>query len=215
MNDITKSTDEQNHDVTSVKKPIAEHPISYVMRFLYEIAKTVIGVLIIALIIRAYFIEPFVVDGSSMEPTLHNYEYLLVEKTGLLYSHPSRGDIIVFKYPLNTSVNYVKRVIGLPGDTVVIAKGKVTIYNSNHPKGEVLSEKYLTPGQQTTVDGSYAPQSWTVGPNNYFVMGDNRDHSDDSRDWNLVPASDLIGRAFLTVYRTDNLGILQHITYSS
>ncbi len=193
--------------------PIAEHPISHFLRFMYEIIKTVVVVLVVALIIRYFLVQPFIVDGSSMEPTFHNHEYLIVEKVNYTVHTPARGDIIVFKYPLNPSLNYVKRVIGVPGDRVTIGDGKVTVYNNSYPNGLQLREPYLQEDQITKVNGEEKDRTWVVDDNRYFVMGDNRDHSDDSRSWGLVPKENIVGRAWMTIYPVYDFGTVEHATY--
>lgn len=213
--DLTDQTAYQNSDpiADDTARVISEHPIAYVFRYIYEIIKTVIVILVIALVIRTFLIQPFVVDGNSMEPTFHNAEYLMVEKVHYTLSTPQRGDIIVFKYPLNPSLNYVKRVIGLPGDRVVIANGKVVIFNNDHTEGLTLDETYLSASQLTRVNGDGRERSWVVAPDSFFVMGDNRDHSDDSRSWGLVPKANVVGKVWVTVYPVNEFGLVQHATY--
>ena len=194
-------------------RPISEHPIAVFLRFLYEIIKTVLAVLLFAIIIRYLFIQPFIVDGSSMEPTFQNHEYLMVEKVNYFLHPPARGDIVVFKYPLNPSLNYVKRVIGVPGDRVVIAGGAVTIYNTAYPTGLRLNEVYLAPGLVTKVNGDVREKTWYVDDRHYYVLGDNRNHSDDSRSWGLVPEQNVIGKVWLTVYPFSDFGAVNHAQY--
>lgn len=130
-----------------------------------------------------------------MEPTYFNGEYLLVEKVSYHLHQPRRGDTIVFQYPNNTSVNYIKRIIGIPGDTVVIKDGEVFI------NGAKLVENYLAQGKVTTVSGdANTPYQVTLGKEEYFVLGDNRDHSSDSREGWLVPKKDIIGRSAIVLY---------------
>lgn len=213
LENSAESTETLDSADQEIQRMISEHPIAYVFRYIYEIIKTVIVILIIALVIRTFLIQPFVVDGSSMEPTFHNAEYLMVEKVHYALSTPQRGDIIVFKYPLNPSLNYVKRVIGLPGDRVVVANGAVSIFNNEHSDGVLLDETYLATGQLTRVNGSGTERSFMVAPDNYFVMGDNRDHSDDSRSWGLVPKANLVGKVWVTVYPMSDFGLVKHATY--
>lgn len=133
-----------------------------------------------------------------METTYYNNEYLLVEKVSYRLHEPRRGDTIVFKYPNDTSVNYIKRVIGLPGETVTIANGQVSI------NGNVLNEPYIN-GKKTYVSDTTDTQyEVKIGSGEYFVMGDNRDHSSDSRDGWLVPQNDIIGRSALVLYPSHN-----------
>ncbi len=192
---------------------VSEHLFSRVFRYIYDIVKTAVFVLIFALVVRTFLIQPFIVDGSSMEPTFHDQEYLMVEKLGTTVKKPVRGDIIVFRYPLQPSLNYVKRIVGVPGDRVVIGGGKVKIYNNDHPNGLELKEAYLLSGAQTLVRNELVEQSWVVDKGGYFVMGDNRDHSDDSRSWGLVPSKNVIGKVWITVYPLANFGLVEHAEY--
>ncbi len=190
-----------------------KHPVLQGFKFVFDILKTVVIVLVIALVIRYFLIQPYIVDGSSMEPNLHNHEYLIVQKVDYALHTPGRGDIIVFRYPKDPSLNYVKRIIGLPGDRVVVANGKVSIFNNNYPSGLQLKEPYLPPGQLTTVNGDGREYSWVVDANDYFVMGDNRDHSDDSRSWGFVPKANIVGKVWVTVFPFNEAGVIHHATY--
>ncbi|MGH2502010.1 MAG: signal peptidase I, partial [Ktedonobacterales bacterium] len=130
------------------------------------------------------FVQNYQVDGPSMTPTLLNGEYILVNKADYFAHGPQRGDVIVFKFPKDTSRDFVKRVIGLPGDTVVTTgDGSVTV------DGVALVEPYVN--DHINDSG----QTWTLGPGQYFVMGDNRGDSYDSRDWGPVPLADILGKA--------------------
>jgi len=123
------------------------------------------------------------VDGTSMLPGLKNNQYVLVNKLAYLFHVPERGDVIVFHWPVDTNKDLIKRVIGVPGDVIVIDNKKVGV------NGVLLNEPYISgPANQ-------AGKTWVVPPNDYFVMGDNRQVSDDSRDWGFVPKSYIIGKA--------------------
>lgn len=162
---------------------------------IWEIAKVIVGVFVVAAIIRYFLFQPFIVDGSSMEPNFHNNEYIVVEKLSYRFHAPRRGDVIVLEYPGNISVDYIKRIIGLPGETVKIDNGQVFV------NGTQLQEPYLTNGQTTTIGGSSStPYQVTLGENQYFMLGDNRDHSSDSRDWGVLDRSLIVGRAALVLY---------------
>ena len=164
-----------------------------------EVIKVIVGVFNVAAVLRWAVFQPFIVDGSSMEPNFHNNEYIIVEKVSYHFHAPRRGDVIVLEYPGDTSVDYIKRIIGLPGETVKIANGNVYINNKQ------LNEPYLAIGQQTTApEGSTAPYTVTLGANQFFMMGDNRDHSSDSRDWGVLDRNLIIGRAALVLYPTQD-----------
>lgn len=130
-----------------------------------------------------------------MEPDFHNGEYLLVEKIGYHVSTPSRGDVIVFQYPNNPSVNYIKRIIGLPGETVRITDNKVFVNDKQ------LTEDYLSSDEKTLVtQNPDTPYEVTLNSDQYFVLGDNRQHSSDSREWGPLNRRFIIGKTALVIY---------------
>jgi signal peptidase I len=165
--------------------------------FIWDLVKVIVIALVIIIPIRYYVIQPFIVSGSSMQPTFQNGQYLIVNELDYHIHAPQRGDVIVFKYPLNTSEYFIKRVIGLPGEKVLISNGKVTIYNSANPNGFVLDESYLPSGLYTEATSS---TPITLSENEYFVLGDNRPASSDSRYWGDVPSDDIVGKVVLRAY---------------
>lgn len=166
-----------NHTATTTE-PIAKS-------WLREFLEALIPALIIVFVINAFVAQATRVEGASMVPTLHNGERLIIEKISYYFHAPARGDIVVIKSPQKGSEPLIKRVIGLPGETVAIHDGQVYI------NGEPLDEPYL---EQKT-NGSMSPQ---LVPEGYvFVMGDNRSASNDSRAFGSVPEQDIIGRAWL------------------
>lgn len=166
-----------------------------------EVVETITLTLLMVLIIR-FAVENFRVDGQSMEPTLHNEEYILVDKAVYLLHPPERGDVIVFKYPRDPQVDYVKRIIAIPGDTISVVGQTVTV------DGVVLNEFYVNKDDPNNPFSSFTNR--LVGPNEYFVMGDNRGNSSDSREWGYVPRQNIIGRAELVYwpFNETNLGPL-------
>ncbi len=165
------------------------------LKVILEILKVGAAVFLAAWFIRLVLFQPFIVQGSSMEPNFHNGEYLFVEKLSYDFRAPKRGDVVVFKYPLDTSVDYIKRVIGLPGDQISIKNGQVFVND------QPLSENYLAPNQKTIIlNGNETVYSVTVPSGEYFMMGDNRDHSADSREGWLLPKKDIIGRTALVLF---------------
>lgn len=147
-------------------------------------------IIVVVIPIRIFIVSPFVVDGESMHPTFKNLDYLIVDEFMYYFKAPARGDVIVFRYPGNPSIFYIKRIIGLPGETVSINHGIVTILN---PDGEKLrlSEPYIV-----NEDATYT-KNVSLSPEEYFVMGDNRPNSSDSRVWGPLPKKDIIGRVDL------------------
>lgn len=158
-----------------------------------------ICVIIIVRIVQGYLIQPFIVDGGSMLPTFHNKEFLLVDKLSYRLHEPSRGDVAIFKLYEGNSNPYtgkylIKRVIGLPGERVVVQNGVTTIYNEEHPQGLRIDESYvefkdLTKNVDITLDDTH-----------YFMMGDNRLQSYDSRDWGPLEREDMKGQVLFRLY---------------
>lgn len=150
--------------------------------------------LLIVLPVRWFIAQPFIVSGASMENTFHNNEYLIVDQLSYRLDDPKRGDVIVFRYPRDHSKFFIKRVIGLPGETVVIDGQSVTIINEANPEGLTLTEPYAAIGAKDNQTRQ------TLGDEEYFVLGDNRDHSSDSRVWGVLHRDEIVGRAFLRLF---------------
>ena len=184
------------------KKPIQSHDslsnLKRIALFVFNVFKGIILLFIVAILIRIFIIQPFIVDGPSMEPSFFNGEYLLVDKISPRFSGYHRGDVIVFKYPKNQNLDFIKRIIGLPGETIKITQNKIEIINSQNPKGIFLNEDYLAPSATTMTTKDF---SETLGPNEYLVFGDNRDNSLDSRDFGPVDKKLIIGKAWFS-FRT-------------
>ncbi len=153
---------------------------------LFEVIETVVIAVVAVVLVRTFVAQPFLVSGSSMEPGFQNGDYLLVDELSYRFREPSRGEVVVFKYPLDTRSYYIKRIIGLPGERVTVDGSTVAVYTKEGTK-EVLKETYVA--RMTSAEHG----DFVVKPGEYFVMGDNRDFSYDSRRWGLLPASDLIG----------------------
>lgn len=182
-------------------RPPAEEQVSLARTFggrslLREILETVLLTLILFLILNATTAR-FQVRGSSMEPTLHNGQYLVVSKVTLWLHPPERGDVIVFLPPNNPNEDYIKRIIGLPGERVEIRDGTVWV-------DEVLVEE--------TYIANPAPYSgaWSLGDKEYFVLGDNRGNSSDSHSWGLLPEENIVGKAWLCYWPPENWGMVTH-----
>ena len=167
-----------------------------------ELIETLALTLVIFLLVR--FAAPnFRIEGFSMEPDFHDGQYLFVNRLIYMLHPPERGDVIVFIPPTNTSRDYIKRVIGLPGERVEIVNGSVLI------GGEELKEPYpLNPGTY-----SFGPV--TAGPDEYFVLGDNRDNSSDSHSWGMLSTKKIIGKAWVTYWPLDLIGWVPTYPYTS
>jgi signal peptidase I len=153
-------------------------------------------IIIIVFVVRTYIAQPFIVDGESSSPNFHTGHYLIIDELSYRFKEPARGDVIVLRYPLQPSRFFLKRIIGLPGDRVAISDGKIHIYNAANPAGYVLDEPYEK--QVTFPAGPY--KDVTLAPEQYFVMGDNRSGSDDSRMWGILPRNDIVGHVVLRLF---------------
>ncbi len=174
--------------------------------FVWELVKIVLIALVIVLPIRYFLFQPFIVKGDSMVPNFHSGDYLIVDEISYRLADPQRGDVIVFNYPKDTRERFIKRVIGLPGETVIVAGGQVKIIKDNQTT--VLDETYLPADLKT-----YGDTNITLSQGEYFVMGDNREYSFDSRAWGVVPRKDIIGRAFMRVFPLAALSQIPHFSY--
>lgn len=166
-----------------------------------EIVRFSLIALLIVLPVRLFIAQPFIVSGASMETTFHTGEYLIVDQLTYHLEEPKRGDVIVFRYPKDPSKFFIKRIIGMPGDTLKIDGNIVTITNAAHPEGTVLDETYINDMKPTT------NLTETLGADEYFVMGDNRNASSDSRAWGVLQRDKIVGRAFLRLFPFTNIGV--------
>jgi len=162
--------------------------------FIWEITKIVVIALLIVVPIRYFLFQPFFVRGQSMEPNFEDGNYLIVDELSFRLRDPQRGEVIVFKYPNNPSQRYIKRIIGLPGETIEVKDAKVVVFNQEG--GRILGEsEYLSPAIQTPGDIQIS-----LAENEYFVLGDNRYASSDSRRWGALPREDIVGRVVLRAW---------------
>ena len=187
--------------------------------FILEIIKIIVLAFVIIVPIRVFLFQPFFVQGASMEPNFEDGQYLIVNELGYketelglgnqnLYTVKpfkvlKRQEVVVFRYPLDTSKFFIKRAIGLPGEKVEIKDNQVTIYNKDNPNGFVLDEKsYLSSSVRTGGD-----QTIKLADDEYFVMGDNRMYSSDSRAWGPVKEQDIIGGVLLRAWPPDTISV--------
>ncbi|MES2930332.1 MAG: signal peptidase I [Patescibacteria group bacterium] len=167
----------------------------------WDLVKFAAIALAIVIPIRTFVAQPFVVNGESMFPTFDNGQYLIVDELSYIIGEPERGDVVIFRYPKDPSRYFIKRVIGLPNEEVSISGGTVTVFNKDSEKGFILSEPYLNENFRT--EGTY-----TTGNDEYFVMGDNRNASSDSRLWGILPRKLMIGRAYLRLLPVKSMSYL-------
>ncbi len=162
-----------------------------VIFFVLEVVQIMCISAAIIIPIRYFLIQPFYVKGASMEPNFYDHEYLIINELSYRLREPERGEIVVFRYPRDPSQFFIKRVVGLPGETVEISNQHVVIYNTEHPNGIVLDESYL--GEVSTNGKTRT----TLGEADYYLLGDNRDESLDSRMFGPVQRSSIVGRVWL------------------
>lgn len=166
----------------------------------WELVRFVALALIIVIPIRLFVVEPFRVSGSSMVPTFENGNYLIVDKLSYKLSDPKRDDVIIFRYPNDQTKFFIKRIIGLPGETIDIAGSVITITNPEHKDGFKLDEPYIkNPSDNTT--------HFELKNDEYFVMGDNRNFSSDSRIWGAVKSDLVVGRALLRLLPIKDISV--------
>jgi signal peptidase I len=195
----TNSVDSEANDVKASNTPEGSPPGlgRRLLRLLREVLETVLPAILIALLINVFVGQATRVEGLSMEPNLHTDQRLVVEKVSYRFSGPQRFDIVVLKVPSQGDELLIKRVIGLPGETVEIRDGRVYI------NGEALNEPYINdetrPGRNERV---------TVPPLHVYVLGDNRNHSNDSRSFGPVPIENIVGRAWISYWPPEDLGLI-------
>ena len=174
------------------------------LSFLWETFKIVVIALAIVIPIRYFLFQPFFVKGASMEPNFDDGQYLIIDELSYRFRQPERGEIIVFKYPHDTSQRYIKRIIGLPGETVEIKNGEVLVNSQILNESSYLPEGLATAGLTKII----------LSENEYFVLGDNRLHSSDSRSWGSVPKENIVGRTYLRAWPFTVLDKFETPTYS-
>ena len=172
----------KNKGQTSTKKNQVLRNVAWSF---FEVVETLVISLVAVFLVRAFIAQPFLVSGSSMEPNFYDGNYLLIDELSYRFREPERGEVVVFKYPKNHKSFYIKRIIGLPGETIDITRGEVSI-----KKGE----------EELTLEEEYIAPAWTsgnteiaLGEGEYFVMGDNRNFSFDSRSWGSVESNEIVG----------------------
>ena len=170
-----------------------QKPLTKFLSFVWEIAKIVVVAALIVTPIRYFLFQPFLVRGQSMEPNFENGDYLIVDEISYRFKNPQRGEVIVFKYPNNSSQRFIKRIIGLPGEIIEIKNGKITIQEDK--SSQVLNELDYLPLLETTGDIKVE-----LGENEYFVLGDNRAYSFDSRRFGPLSEEKIIGKVFLRAW---------------
>jgi len=210
------------------KKPDKNESLAGAGAVTWEIIKTIAGVAVFVIFFRFFIIQPFYILGSSMLPDFKENEYLFIDEASYHLRSPDRGEVVVFRHPDTACTafvksnpitkviaqgpckSYIKRIIGLPGETVTIKDGKVSIVNDANPNGLTLNESYIQNGIKTLGN-----QSVVLGKDEYFVLGDNREPnaSSDSREWGPLTKDYIIGRAWLRLLPVENIGFINKAKY--
>lgn len=196
---------EENGPFQDYQKPSLSREV---LAFFWETFKIVVISLVIIIPIRYYIVQPFFVKGASMESNFQDGDYLFVDELSYQMGDPERGDVVVFRYPLDQSQFFIKRIIGLPSETIEIKEGKVIIYNKLNPEGFTLNEPYLDVGQET--QGVFRTK---LDGNEYFVLGDNRLRSSDSRVWGPLNRSLVTGKAFIRLWPFSKVAKIPSVAY--
>jgi signal peptidase I len=180
-----------------------------VLAFILDLVKIVLISLAIIVPVRYFLNQPFYVKGASMEPSFYDHEYLIIDEISYRFRAVERGDIVVFKYPKDPAQFFIKRVIGLPGDKVEVKDGFVFIYTNNGANKYLLDENQYLPATVKT----NGEKMWTLGTDEFYVLGDNREHSLDSRYFGPVPRANLIGRVWLRGWPLNRLSGFTGVDY--
>lgn len=167
--------------------------------FFKEITESIVIAVLLAVLIRLFILEPFYIPSGSMEPTLKEGDRIIVSKLNYHFQDPARGDVVVFKYPRDQKRNFVKRLIATGGETVALKSSRLYI------NGQAVPEDYLPAGLRFN---DYGPRE--VPQDNYLMLGDNRNNSDDSRVWGFLPRDLMIGKAVLIYWPLDRIRIIKN-----
>lgn len=178
--------------------------------FLWDLSKVIVLALVLVVTIRLFVFQPFVVSGNSMEPTFNNGDYLIIDEISYLFSEPQRGDVVVLRFPKDESQFFIKRIIGLPGERVEISQNRVKIYSTAESEALVLNENYLASGTVTAGN-----ETKVLRTDEYFVLGDNRPASSDSRIWGVLPRKDIIGKVWLRVLPFSQYSVFHKPSYQT
>lgn len=168
----------------------------------FETIEVILIALVTVFVIRSFIVQPFLVSGASMEPTFSNGNYLIIDEITYRFRPPERGEVIVFRPPVDQSTFFIKRVIGLPNEKITIKNNQITVIEPNS-ETVVLSEPYLSPSATTIFE-----KTITLGPDEYFVMGDNRSNSFDSRNWGPLKKSEITGVVRLRILPVNNFNFV-------
>jgi signal peptidase I len=172
-----------------------------------EFLRYAIIAMLIVVPFRIYIAQPYIVSGSSMDPTFKDGDYLIVDQLSKRFSLPERNSVLIIKYPLNTKKFFIKRLIAFPNEQVSIKDGVVTVINEQNPEGVVIDSSFVAFEKK---DNFYLE----LGENEFFVMGDNRAGSSDSRIWGPLPKENIVGKPILRLLPVNNISINPGLIYT-
>ena len=196
-NDEIKNNEEKSNSFLSELKD-----------FSFDTIKIVVISLIIIIGIRSFVMQPFFVNGQSMEPNFHDGDYIIVNEIGYRFDDPKRGDIVIFHYPNDPSQFFIKRIIGLPGEKIEIKNNEITVYNKEHSDGFTIDESYIPRSAIILKDYSQELKN-----DEYYVLGDNRMASSDSRVWGVLERHYIVGKAWIRAWPFNNFSIFKGMEY--
>ena len=180
-----------------------------ILENVWDLVKVICISLAIIIPVRYFLIQPFYVKGASMEPNFFDHEYLIINEIGYRIDNPQRGDIIVFKYPKDQSQYFIKRIVGLPGEKIEIKDGHVYIYKGDEKKYLLDETAYLSADAKTLGE-----HSWQLADNEYYVLGDNREYSLDSRVFGPVAKNLIVGKAWFRGWPFNRLTVFKELQYN-
>lgn len=182
--------------------------LSELKYFSFDVIKIIVISFVIIIGIRSFVMQPFFVKGQSMEPNFHDGDYLIVNEIGYRFNDPKRGDVIVFHYPNDPRQFFIKRIIGLPGEKITIKNNKITVYNKEYPDGFTLDEFYIP--KSAIISKNYSQE---LKNDEYYVLGDNRVASSDSRVWGVLKKHYIVGKTWIRAWPFDNFSIFEGVGY--
>lgn len=185
------------------------HVFRGIWAFFIDTLQTFVIAAVVFFVVYVFLFRPFQVSGASMFPTFENNEYILTNIIGLKLDKPHRGDVVVFQSPQDTSRDFIKRIIALPGDKISVKEGIVYI------NGKKLDEHTYLENEIKTYGGTFLKEGTevTVPQNSFFVMGDNRQYSSDSREWGFVEKDKIIGKSWIVYWPPGNNRIIENPTF--
>lgn len=199
---VRRTTSAQKIDFTVRARTIHGMHSSVRDKFIDDLVRFALIALLIVIPVRVFIAQPFIVRGASMEPTFRNGEYLIVDQLTYRLAEPKRGDVIILRYPKDERVFFIKRVIGLPGETVEIIGDTIVVQKEGSPS-LTLDQSFIEPERLQSEFGVYV-----LDNDEYFVMGDNRRESSDSRSWGPLPQENIVGRALVRLFPPTELDLL-------